>query len=335
MDSSQQTLQNIRIHVKNNPDVADLYAVSPELFHRAAGKLPGLASRLEITFDADGASDETALSEAEILFVQGRRNLADLANRAPRLRWIQATGAGVDRLLPFVPHDVVLTSTRGIHALKGGEYAMTALLMLNHRVQRFVTAQRASRWEQAFSTSIAGKTLLILGVGAVGTQAARLARGFGMRIIGITRSGRPNTAVDWLYSPSDLAHVLPQVDFVLITLPLTDETRGLLGRRELDLLSRHAALINLGRGAVIDNDALADKLWKGELAGAVLDVYPEEPLPPSSPLWSTPDLIMSAHCAVDDARDYAESAVKVFVENLQRYVDGRELKNVVDKNLGY
>jgi phosphoglycerate dehydrogenase-like enzyme len=132
-----------------------------------------------------------------------------------------------------------------------------------------------------------------------------------------------------------LMEVLPQADFLLVTLPLTERTRGLLGRTQLDMLPAHAGLVNLGRGAVIDNDALADKLRNGELSGAVLDVFPEEPLPSSSPLWSTPNLIMSPHCAVDDGASYAESALEVFLDNLRRYVAGRRLNNVVDKSQGY
>jgi phosphoglycerate dehydrogenase-like enzyme len=147
------------------------------------------------------------------------------------------TGTGVDRLLPQVPAEVTVT-TSGIHAAKGGEYAMTALLMLNHEVPHFVTAQRASRWDQAFSTPIAGKTVVILGVGEIGTEAARLARQFGMKVIGVSRSGKPNPTVDVMYRTGDLAQVLPRADFFLVVLPLTAETRGLLGRAEMDLVQR-------------------------------------------------------------------------------------------------
>jgi phosphoglycerate dehydrogenase-like enzyme len=138
-----------------------------------------------------------------------------------------------------------------------------------------------------------------------------------------------------MYGPKALQKALPQADFVLATLPLTGETRGLLGRAELDLLPPHAGVVNLGRGAVIDTDALADKLRRGELSGAVLDVFPEEPLPASSPLWATPNLIISPHCAVDDSTSYAERALDIFLGNLQRYMAGRRLVNVVDKQLGY
>lgn len=330
----QEKTVPIRIHVENNPATAAVYHITPALFRKMVGKIPGMAGRIAVSFGNDPAKLDARLKDAEILLTGGL-DARDLASRAPRLTWIQSTSAGVEKLAPYVPSGIVLTNASGVHMPKGGEYAMTALLMLNHRVPHFVTAQRAARWDQAFATPIAGKTVLILGVGAIGTAASRLARRFGMRVIGISRSAKRNPSVDRMYGPKDLRKVLPKADFVLAILPLTPETHGLLGRAELDLLPRHAGLVNLGRGPVIDNDALADKLRKGELAGAVLDVYPEEPLPSSSPLWSTPNLIMSPHCAVDDAAAYAARALDLFLGNLKRYVAGRKLTNIVDTHLGY
>jgi phosphoglycerate dehydrogenase-like enzyme len=175
----------------------------------------------------------------------------------------------------------------------------------------------------------------VLGAGAIGTEVARLSRALGVRVLGISRSGKANPAFHACFASQQLHDILPQADFLLILLPLTQETEGLIGRREFDLLPAHAGVINLGRGAVIDNDALADKLRKGELSGAVLDVYPEEPLPRSSPLWCTPNLIMSPHCAIDDAEHYAKRALEVFLANLCRYLNGETLINLVDKVLGY
>jgi len=323
----------VRLHVQTNRQAASVYQITPEMFHARAAASPW-RDRVAESFGHEPDHLDAALADAEVLFVHGRLDLGRLSERAPRLKWIQSTGAGVDRLLPQVPEGIVVTTTSGIHAVKGGEYAMTALLMLNHRVPHFVTAQRASRWDQAFSDPIAGKTVLVIGAGSIGTAAARLARQFGMRVLGVSRSGQPNPAVDRMYRPADLPTLLPQADFVLVILPLTDETRGLLDRAALDLLPRHAGVVNLGRGAVIDNDALAEKLRRGELGGAVLDVYPAEPLPPSSPLWSTPNLIMSPHCAVDPG-SYAAFALDHFLDNLQRYVIGQPLANVVDRSLGY
>ncbi len=259
----------LRIHVENDGSHAEVYHITPALLGKRIRRIPGLARRIDISYGQDPARLDAALADAEILVV-GSFDATGIAHRAPLLRWIQSTNAGVERLAPTLPESMVLTNRR-----------------------------------------------------------------FGLRVIGVSRSGKSSRLVDRMVRPAALKQVLPQADFVVATLPLTRETRGLIGRAELDLLPRHAGLVNLGRGAVIDNDALADKLRSGELSGAVLDVFPAEPLPAASPLWTTPNLIISPHCAVDDSTAYAERALDIFLDNLQRYLAGRRLVNVVDKPLGY
>jgi phosphoglycerate dehydrogenase-like enzyme len=241
----------------------------------------------------------------------------------------------VEKLAPLIPDGITLTNASGVHGPRGGEYGLTAVLMLNSRVPAFVTNQQAVRWEQIHTTPLKGKTLVLLGVGAIGGEVARLAKRFGMRVLGVTRSGKPHKSVDRMYRTKQLAQVLPKADFVLSTLPLTPETDGLVGRAELDLLPKHAGVVNLGRGRVMDYGALREKLQKGELAGAVLDVFDPEPLPADSPLWSTPNLIMSPHCAVDDESVYVERCLDIFFDNLKRFLADRSLENVVNTKLGY
>jgi phosphoglycerate dehydrogenase-like enzyme len=325
--------RRIRLHVQNDP-LSPNDAVTPSRFGRGAAAVPALRRRLAVTFGVDPPALEAGLREAEILIaahVDGR----DLAARAPRLRWIQSTSAGVEKLVPHLPPEVVLTNASGVHGPKGGEYAMTALLMLNHGVPHFVTSQRARRWDPLFTTPITGRTVVVVGVGRIGGEVARLARRFGMRVLGVRRSGRPHRGVHRMYTPKGLRAAFRQADFVVVTMPLTAETRGLIGARELDCLPRHAGVVNLGRGAVIDYDALSAKLWARELSGAVLDVFPEEPLPPESSLWSTPNVIMSPHCAVDDGQAYVSRCLHIFFDNLRRYLGRRPLRNVVDRAQGY
>jgi len=323
----------LRVHVIEDPAAPEPYRLTPRNVRAAMRRFPGIGRRIAVTFAASAAHTEP-LATAEVLLA-GQLDPSKLAVHATRVRWIQSTSAGVEKLVAVMPPGVILTNASGVHGPKGGEYAMTALLMLNHRVPHFVTRQRAAQWDRAWSTPIAGKTVVIIGTGAIGLSAARLARRFGMRVLGVSRTGRARPAVERMYRPKDLAKVLPRADLVLITTPLTPETRGLLGRRELDLLPRHAGIVNLGRGRVVDYDALAEKLRKGELSGAVLDVFPEEPLPADSPLWSTPNLIISPHCGVDDAEVYVPRCLDIFFANLERYLDGRPLKNVVDLARGY
>jgi phosphoglycerate dehydrogenase-like enzyme len=289
---------------------------------------------LRVTFGVDPPALEEGLREAEILMA-AHVDSRDLATRAPRLRWIQSTSAGVEKLVPLLPPDVVLTNASGVHIPKGGEYAMTALLMLNHGVPHFVTRQRERRWDPIFMTPIAGRTVVIVGVGQIGGEVARLARRFGLRVLGVRRSGRAHRWVHRMFTTKNLRAALRQADFVVVTTPLTPETRGLIGVKELDCLPRGAGLVNLGRGAVVDYDALSTKLWTRDLSGAVLDVFHQEPLPPESPLWSTPNVIVSPHCAVDDGRAYVSRCLDIFFDNLRRYLGGRPLRNVVDRELGY
>jgi phosphoglycerate dehydrogenase-like enzyme len=333
--SMVKAARRLRIHVESNPKSAAINHVTEAGFLAAAKAHPGLLRKIDISFGMDPAKLGAILPEVEVLVASGGVDISSIAAQAPKLKWLQSTSAGVEKLIRYIPASVVLTNASGLHGPKGGEYAMTALLMLNHHVPHFVTSQHAAAWSQTHATPIAGKTVVIVGVGALGSAAARLARRFEMTVLGVSRSAKPNRMVERMYRPKDLRKVLPKADFLLVTTPLTAETKGMIGRAELDLLPRHAGVVNLGRGPVIDNDALVDKLTKGELSGAVLDVFNEEPLPASSPLWSTPNLIMSPHCAVDDAESYAARALDIFLGNLARYLAGRKLVNIVDTKLGY
>jgi len=324
-----------RVHVTHSSSIVESQLVTLARMRAAAKKFPGLLSRIEIVHGDDAAGLETSLPETDVLLLSGNIDLSRLRERAPRLRWIQSCSAGVEKLAPAIPAGVTLTNASGVHGPRGGEYGMTAVLMLNSRVPSFVSNQQAARWEQIHTTPLKGKTLALLGVGAIGSEVARLAKRFGMRVLGVTRSGKPHKSVDRMFRTKQLAQVLPKADFMLATLPLTPETNGLIGHAELDLLPRHAGVVNLGRGRVIDYDALREKLQNGELSGAVLDVFYEEPLPADSPFWSTPNLIMSPHCAVDDESVYVERCLDIFFGNLKRFLAGRPLENVVDTRLGY
>src|SRR5262245_32564611 len=324
----------LRVHVENDPHANQVFEVSPESFAAAARRHTATARRLAVTYgDAPGAPHPDLLT-AEVL-VTGHVGEQDLAVRAPALRWLQSTNAGVEDVLPILPAGVVLTNASGVHGPRGAQFALTALLMLNHAVPCFVTQQRERRWEPRFSSTIEGRTLVVVGVGALGAEVARVARRFGLRVLGVRRGGRPHRAVERVYPPEQLDRVLPGADFVVVTLPLTPETRGLIGRKQLDLLPAHAGVVNIGRGPVIDNAALAEKLERGELAGAVLDVVDEEQLPAGSPLRATPNLTLTPRCAVDDGARSVARCLDVFFDNARRYLAGQPLRNRVDPARGY
>jgi phosphoglycerate dehydrogenase-like enzyme len=325
----------IELHIDNCSSYDQVFWVTPERWTAAARRHRALARHLAPRFAFDLEGFDEAMQSAELL-IGWELPRKDLRERAPRLRWVHFTGAGLEHLAPFdwIPEGVVLTNNSGVHAPKMAEYAEMAILMLANRVPFHVTNQRQARWQQFFPAPVTGKTLLIVGVGAMGGAAAARARRLGLRVLGVRRTGKPHRHVDRMFRPEALDRLLPEADFVLVTAPLTPATRGLLGRRQLDLMKPEAGLINMGRAGIVDYDALADKLTRGELAGAILDVFDPEPLPSTSPLWHTPNLIMTPHCS-SDAPDYADRTLDLFFENFRRYLAGRPLRNEVDRTLQY
>jgi phosphoglycerate dehydrogenase-like enzyme len=326
----------VHVHVENSRDGAPVFRVTPELFAQAAARHPDVAGRVTPTFGEDLQGFDTAMRTAEVL-IGFRFPTKGLRERAPRLRWVHLKGAGVEHLRPldWMPPGFALTNNRGVHAPKSGEFAATAILMLNARIPALVTQQREHRWQQLFSTPVAGKTLVVVGVGAMGGAAARRARALGLTVLGVRRSGRRHPAVHEMVTPDRLGEVLPRADFVLVTVPLTGATRHLIGPAELDRLRPEAGLINLARAGVVDYDALAARLRDGRLAGAVLDVFDPEPLPAGSPLWDTPNAILTPHVSSDDAERYTPLTLDLFFDNLRRYLAGRPLRNRVQLRREY
>lgn len=326
----------LRLHIENVATMDLVYQITPERYADAAKRHPQLARRIEATVAAEPAAFDRAIADADVL-VGWRFDREKLAERAPNLKWIHLTGAGIEHVMPldWLPPGTVLTNNRGVHAPKARQFAMTALLMLNERIPELVTEQGRAKWTRLYATAIEGKTVLIVGVGMMGTAAARAAKSLGLKILGTRRSGAPNRYVDEMYTPDRLPELLPRADFVLVAAPLTPETEGLIGRSELGLMKPTAGLINMGRARIVDYRALAAKLRRKEISGAVLDVFDPEPLPPSSPLWKVPNLIMTPHVSSDDDDNYAPLTADLVFENIARWIDGRRLKNVVDPELQY
>lgn len=255
---------------------------------------------------------------------------------AARLRLFQMMGAGVDALLPApdLPASVRIANARGIHGPHMSEFALGMMLALAKRVPRALEQSRAHQWKQYQVDTIAGRTLGILGLGAIGAAVAERAVALGMRVIGTQRDPKPVPHVAEVFPADQTERVMRASDHLVVLLPLTAETRGSIGARELAWLRPSACLVNLARGGIVDEDALTDALRAGRLAGAAIDVFAEEPLPASSPLWDAPNAILTPHVA-GLGPNYMERLTEIFAENLDRLEQGRPLRNEVDRARGY
>ena len=334
----RKSARRVRVHIENVSTYHRHVQITEADYASAAKRHRAIARRVDVSIGWDYKDFDRHMKDAEVLVFMGLDfDSAGFAARAPMLQWIQMTSAGVEHIMPFdwLPSRVVMTNNSGVHAEKHGEFGITAVLMLNNNVPVMATNQRDARWHTVFGTSIRGKTLAVIGVGDIGGMVARHAKRLGMRVLGVRRSGAKHPQVDAMFRPSQLSKVLPQADFVLVTLPGTVETRQLLDAKALDLLKPGAGFVNLGRGITVDYEALAAKLERGELSGAVLDAHDPEPLPASSPLWRTRNLIVSPHCTSSDVLQYTPLTLDQTFQNLERFMGGRPLLRRIDRTLGY
>jgi phosphoglycerate dehydrogenase-like enzyme len=263
----------------------------------------------------------------------------DTIARAPRLKWIQVISAGVDR---WIDTDVwrsrvILTGVSGIHATPIGEFAMALMLMFAKNAPLGFQMMRTKDWERYPTQTLRGKTVGIVGLGHIGREVARLSKAFGMKVIATRRSvSAPGKArnVDLLLPQSRMKRMLAVSDYVVLSVPLMPETRHIIGEAELNAMRSTARLINIGRGRLVDEEALIRALDKKVIAGAGLDVTYTESLPKESPLWRFENVILSPHIS-GSREDYVLHATAMFCENLRRYLDGKRLLNVVDRKRGY
>jgi phosphoglycerate dehydrogenase-like enzyme len=286
------------------------------------------------------------LDRAEVLFgVPGDSadDLAEVVATLPWLRWVHATSAGAGEqvrkagLPAEVLERVTITTSSGVHAVPLAEYAILGLLAIAKELPRFVEDQRARAWPETRRSlrELDGQTLLLVGLGDIGRETARLGKAFGMRTVGFRRTqGPPPEHVDEVHGPQRLPELAHRADAMVVSLPLTDQTAGLIDRATIERLPASCIFVNVGRGGAVDEPALVDALRERRIAGAVLDVFAAEPLPDSSPLWTLPNVLVTPHAAALSAREN-ERIVELFVDNLRRYLDGRPLRNVVEPGVFY
>jgi glyoxylate/hydroxypyruvate reductase len=278
-------------------------------------------------------------AEADISFDFDWQEPAQMARNSPRLRWVQATSAGIGGYLErtgLAGTSLVFTTAAGVHGGPLAEFALLGLLYFAKDMPLLARWQRERHWQRHAMGQVAGQHVLLVGLGGIGRQVARLLSAAGVRVSAVGRPGRRYDVpgVTGYVAEDELSRALPGVTGLVLACPLTEQTRGLIGERELAALPRGAVIVNLSRGQVIDEDALTAALASGHLGGAALDVFATEPLPESSPLWAMENVIVSPHSASTAAGEN-DLITELFCDNLRRWLDGAPLRNVYDRAAGY
>lgn len=309
-------------------------AVSPKINVNDASALASAEFRGD---NSQKEKFDALLAEADVIF--GLMLPRDILARTPRLKWLQMMSAGVDRLrnTEIWQSRVTITGVSGIHATPIGEFVLGLMLMFAKGAPLCFQMKQKREWQRFRPTLLRAKTVGIIGLGSIGREVARLSKAFGMRVIATRRSARQAGKaryVDTLLPREQMPRLLAGSDFVVLAVPLTDETYQIIGEAELKAMKPTAYLINIGRGNLVDEAALIRALDEKRIAGAGLDVTATEPLPRESRLWDFDNVILSPHIA-GGMEDYMIRATELFCENLRRYLSGKKLLNVIDRKKGY
>ncbi len=309
------------------------YKLSPSNLQR----IKDLSSDIEVLYAEEPSQIQELLPKADVLFGPLNRELFQLTKN---LRWVHLAYAGVDRILfpEFVISDITLTSSKGLHKHQITELLFGMMLTFTRRLTTLRKLQDGKKWDISPYREMElldERTIGILGLGTIGSEIAKVAKAFGMRVIGLRKKPLvPPEHVDLLLGPDNLSQLLRESDHIVVALPLTAETRHLITKKEFDLMERQPYFYNLSRGAIINEIDLIEALGQKKIRGAGLDVFEEEPLDTTSALWAMENVIITPHIG-GFVPHYMRVAVGMFLENLKRYLRGEELFNVVDKRRGY
>lgn len=287
-----------------------------------------------ITAKPDDAGQH--IGSADIVAVWGATDFRPLFLQAAKLRWVHALSAGVEKLLfpEMVSSPIQLTNSRGIHGIPMSEHVLSLILAFTRGLNVLIRQQQQQLWQRPPLEEIYEKTIGIVGLGSIGREVAKRAKALGMQVVATKREQTAELFVDQLYTPGQLTDLLQIADFVVVTLPLTSQTRQLFTTELFRQMKPSAYFINVSRGAVVNQADLAAALTGGMIKGAALDVFEQEPLPEGSPLWTLPNVLITPHIAAISPH-YLDRAVKLFCENLTRFAAGKELLNMIDKQRGY
>ncbi len=340
------TNKKIKIHVKNNhwapgsfPTDAEgekNFTITKEHFTQALNNFPEIKEKVEIFVDWDEDNFKTSLANSDIL-VAWDFSTINLKKVAPNLKWIHVISAGVEHLHPldWMFDGLVLTNSSGAHTKKAGEYGLMSILMLQNHMTKIITNQKNNSFVSLFSNPIAGKTVVLVGTGNLGTSMAKLVAPLGVNIIGVNKRGRITEGCSKVISIDKIDTVLPDADFLYLAVPETPETKNLISKERLNMLKPTCGIVNIGRQSIMDYGVLCEKLSNDEIAGAILDVFTHEPIEKNSKLWNIPNLVITPHVSSDDNGNYVKLTLDIFIKNLKLFIENKELSNQVDKKLGY
>lgn len=272
-----------------------------------------------------------AIVEAEIVF--GIHLPIEIYAEAKKLKWIQSMWAGVEKLLPApLPEDVVITKPWGVFGQYISEYVFGYILANRIKLREHMEAQKALEWRRYQLEPIKNTCLGIAGIGDIGKDIARIGKSFGMKIFGLNRDGRPYQFVDKMFARKDINSFVSELDFLVLILPSTYETAGMFNHDVFQHMKPSALLINVGRGALINDAALIETLKHRKIAGAILDVFTQEPLPKHHPFWQLPNCVVTPHIG---GPSLPEDITKCFIDNFNLYYQGKPLLGLIDKEKGY
>ena len=338
--------KKIRIHVKNNhwaegsfpntPEGEKVFTITKDRFDEALKKFPKIKDKVEIFIDWDVVNFNISMPKSDILIAWNFPK-DQIKKISPNLKWIHCISAGIEHLLPldWVPKELILTNNSGVHSKKAGEFGLMSVLMLHNHIPKIISNQMDKKFKSLFSNPISGKTVVVVGTGNLGGSMIRLLAPLGANIIGVNRKGRPVEGCKKIVTVDKIDNVLPEADILYLAAPETPETINLIDHKRLNLLKPSCGIINIGRESILDYKTLFGRLENNEIAGAILDVFSEEPISSSSNIWKIPNLIITPHVSADDGDSYIKLTLELFIKNLELFIAKKPLLNQIDKKLGY
>jgi phosphoglycerate dehydrogenase-like enzyme len=339
-------MKKIKINIRNNhwkegslpcdPEGEKSSTITKEKFEKALSLYPEINEKIEYLFDWDNDNLVSSMKDADVL-LGWNFPTNKIKSIAPNLKWIHIISAGVNHLSPFdwMKEDVILTNSRGVHSKKAGEFGLMSILMLQNQMTKIVTNQKNKKFVSLLSKPIEGHKVVVVGTGTLGASMIKHISKLGAEVIGVNRRGRNVGGCSKVITFDKIDEVLSIADFLYLAVPETKETKGLINKERLNKLKPTCGIVNIGRESVLDYEALRKKLEKNQIAGAILDVFSQEPISKQSKLWDTPNLVITPHISSDSEGNYIEMVLKIFFKNLKLFIENKKLINQIDKELGY